>query len=303
MLLRLGRFAEGWARFEARRRLPHPAAEERGWNEPRWDGGALDGRTILVHDEQGLGDAIQFARYVPALAARGGRVVLACRAPLVRLFGTLAGVAAVVPRGAAIEPCAVRVPIMSLPFHLGTTVETIPAAPYLAVPPGIVAPSAIAAAAGLRVGIVRAGNPAHARDSERSLAPDHLAPLASVGGVSWFGLQPGGAPLASVLSGAIELGAGFTDLADTAAAIAVLDLVITVDTAVAHLAGALGKRVWILITHVPDWRWLLGRDDSPWYPTARLYRQPARGDWSTVVARLAADLAAAAAAAARGHQP
>ncbi|MGE0746123.1 MAG: tetratricopeptide repeat protein [Rhodospirillales bacterium] len=292
-----GDFVNGFADYEVRWRLPSLAHRVARYHEPLWDGGPLDGRTILLHDEQGLGDALQFIRYAPRVAARGGRVVVSCDGALVRLVATADGVAAVAARDTETEPCAVRAPLLSLPRLFATTVATVPAdVPYLAVPAQARAPAALRDAPGdaLKVGIVWAGNPAHARDRVRSCAPDRFLALAGLPGVRLYSLQVGAA--AAALAGAgdavTDLGRGFADFADTAAAVAALDLVITIDSAVAHLAGALARPVWILLPFAPDWRWMTGRDDTPWYPTARLFRQPAPGDWDAVFAAVAAALRA-----------
>jgi len=290
-----GDFVNGFADYEVRWRLPSLAHRVAGYHEPLWDGAPLNGRTILLHDEQGMGDALQFIRYAPLVAARGGRVVVQCDAALTRLVATVDGVAAVAARDAPTEPCSVRAPLLSLPRLFATTVATVPAeVPYLSVPAGARAPAALGdAPRGTRkVGIVWAGNPAHARDRVRSCALDRFLPLAAVPGVRLYSLQVGAA--AAALAGAgdavTDLGRAFADFADTAAAVAALDLVIAIDSAVAHLAGALARPVWILLPFAPDWRWMTGRDDTPWYPTARLFRQPAPGGWDAVFAAVAAAL-------------
>jgi tetratricopeptide (TPR) repeat protein/glycosyltransferase involved in cell wall biosynthesis len=300
-LLLQGRLEQGFAEYEWRWRCPDIAVHARRCPQPQWDGGPLGGRTILLHAEQGLGDAIQFARYAPLVAARGGRVVLECQPELAALLWTLSGADQVVSRGEQLPPFDVHAPLLSLPYLLGTTLETIPAEiPYLRADPDRVAAWAAHLAmagggdGGLRVGLVWAGNPAHKNDRRRSLTLDALRPLARVPGVRLFALQKGTAagqteapPLGMAL---INLGPQLADFADTAAVIQQLDLVITVDTAVAHLAGALGRPVWVLLGSPPDWRWLWRGEDSPWYPTARLFRQERFGNWEGVIARVAAAL-------------
>ena len=304
-LLCAGRFDEGWREYEWRRRME-------GGPRPRpgrlWRGEDPAGRTILLHSEQGLGDTLHFLRYAPLVARRGARVILAVQAPLARLAGGLAGIAAVIHDTDEPPPYDLHCPLLSLPLAFGTTEETIPAAvPYLAADPDQTAGwrRRLAGLPGLRVGLVWAGDPrpdnppAHSVDRRRSARLDDFAGLAAIPGISLVSLQmgsparqldhpPPGLALAEVM-------AGIGDFADTAALVAALDLVITVDTSMAHLAGALAKPVWVLSRHDGCWRWLLERPDSPWYPTLRLYRQPAPGDWRPALAALADDLATLAA--------
>jgi tetratricopeptide (TPR) repeat protein len=290
-LLALGRYAEGWREHEWRwRRKEQPP---RSYPQPLWRGEPLDGRTIMLHAEQGMGDTIQFIRYVPLVAGRGGRVVLQVPAPLLGLVeASLGDRVQVLADGDVLPPFDLHCPLLSLPLAFATTLETIPAeVPYIAVDPAAAARwrERLGKAAGLKVGLVWAGNPRHRNDRNRSIALDRLAPLFGTAGIRWFSLQVGErkADLAHLSAGAItDLSDGLTDFAETAAAIEALDLVIAVDTAAAHLAGALAKPVWVLVPLVPDWRWLIGREDSPYYPTVRLFRQPARGDWDSVVLRV-----------------
>jgi tetratricopeptide (TPR) repeat protein len=267
-----------------------------------WRGEALDGATILIHAEQGFGDAIQFARYVPLVAARGGRVILEAPVELHRLFAGMPGVEQVIAFGDALPDFAWQCPLLSLPLAFATILATVPSAtPYLAA-------DAVAtdewrrrvAGPALKVGLVWAGRPEHKRDRHRSLPLAALAPLADIANVAFYALQKGAAitEAASAPSGMrLEiLSPLLGDFADTAAAIAALDVVVTVDTSVAHLAGALGKPVWILLPYAPDWRWLQSRSDSPWYPTARLFRQDSSRCWEPVVAEVAAALGALAGA-------
>jgi Flp pilus assembly protein TadD len=285
-LLLSGAFEKGFAEFEWRRQRPDFQGHRIAG--PAWDGRDPDGKRILLYTEQGSGDAIQFARYAGLLAQMGATVILACPAPLAGLFSTLDGPAEIVTNWHAAEPYDFHAPLMSLPYFLGTRADSIPAStPYLGVPKDAEVPLP-AARAGCRVGLVWAGNPDHANDHNRSLALSALRPLFDVDGIEWFGLQVG--PRAAEIS---ECGAPIRDLspalgsfAETAAAMAALDLVISVDTAPAHLAGALGRPVWLLLPHAPDWRWLTDRDDSPWYPTMRLFRQPAPGEWDSAVAAI-----------------
>ena len=269
-----------------------PAARDYG--APQWRGEPLSGATILLHAEQGFGDTIQFVRYARLVAARGGKIVLEVPAPLARLLARLPEAAAVIRAGEPVPPVAFHAPLLSLPLLCGTDLATVPAdVPYLSADPALTQPwrERFAARPGRRVGLAWAGRPSHPRDRERSLAPEALAPLGEVPGLAFVSLQPraGGMRLPPL---AIDDAApSFADFADTAAAIMALDLVVTVDTAVAHLAGALGKPVWVLLAAVPDWRWLIGRGDSAWYPAMRLFRQPRRGEWAPAIEAVKAALA------------
>ncbi len=303
-LLAAGDLPNGWPDYEWRWR--RPGFPDRGFG-PAWRGEPLAGRTILLHAEQGLGDTIQFVRYAPMVAALGARVVLEVQPPLVRLMHSLPNVAQVIPHGAPLPRFDTHCPLLSLPLAFGTSIETIPATPaYLSAEP-----NPTPDARSVRVGLVWAGSPhtndagAHLIDKRRSIPAAELTPLGAVPGVQWVSLQkdpPHGALPALGLSNPID---GITDFAGTAAIVASLDLVIAVDTAVAHLAGALGKPVWLLSRYDGCWRWFTGRDDSPWYPSMRLYRQDRPRDWSSVTARVAADLLAVSrsAAATRSNTP
>jgi Flp pilus assembly protein TadD len=298
-LLLLGHLAEGFAMYE-HRRPPCPAGLSPG--PPRWRGESLAGGTILLHAEQGLGDTIQFVRYVPEVAQRSaGRVLLVAPPPLTRLLAGLPGLNGLLRPGEPAPPAAAQCALLSLPHTLGTTLESVPApVPYLRAEPEALARwrERLARLPGLRVGLAWAGNPNHGNDHNRSIAPPQLAPLWAVREVSWVSLQVGarqGALRGHAPDGAVlDLAPALTDFAETAAAMAQLDLVVTVDTAVAHLAGALGRPVWTMLPALPDWRWLLGREDTPWYPSMRLFRQAQAGDWQRVVARVAASVAALA---------
>lgn len=295
VLLLRGEFAEAWREFEHRFTTSDRTNPARPDVHPRWDGSSVAGRTILLAAEQGLGDTIQFVRFAGRLKERGARVVVECATELVTLLLSAPGVDAVVPRGSALPPYDVWTPLLSLPFHLGFTDERSLAVPvpYLSPDPARAAAwrERVAAHRGqLRAGCVWAGNPAHRNDRNRSCAPGDFTGLASIPGTVWFSLQrPGDAGRADrVPEGCHDLMTGSMDLADTAAFIMALDLVVTVDTAVAHLAGAMGKPVWLLVPFAPDWRWMLHREDTPWYPTMRLFRQDRRGSWSGVFDRVAA---------------
>ena len=297
-LLLHGEMAEGWREFEWWR-ASIPALGWKGAPHQRWTGQDLRGKTLLIRGEQGLGDMLQFVRYVPLFANAGARVVLEMHPPLTRLLATVPGVAQTVPMGMPLPPHDYHLQIMSVPGQLGTRLDSIPAEiPYLSADPAEIEiwRGRLSALPGLKVGLVWAGNPrAHDPrtrlvDSRRSMALARLAPLLSTPGVSFVSLQKGdmAAQIGDLPPQLRPFDAmdAVKDFADTAALCANLDLVISVDTSVVHLAGALGKPVWILSRHDGCWRWLLDRDDSPWYPTARLFRQKTPGDWDGVVARV-----------------
>jgi tetratricopeptide (TPR) repeat protein len=306
--LKDGDLAAGFAEYPWRWRVRDAASYRPSVACPEWQGERLEGRRLLIFAEQGFGDSLQFVRYVPPVAALGAQVTLLVDAPLARLFrASLPGVEVVdrLPRDAAYD---LQVAMLCLPRILGTTLETIPAgAPYLTVDRDSSATFArrLADLPGRKVGLVWAGASRRhspmlaAIDARRSLRLDQLAPLAAVPGVQFVSLQIGepAAQAADPPAGLrlVDCTAGLSDFADTAALVANLDLVITVDTAVAHLAGALGRPVWILSRYDGCWRWLADRDDSPWYPTARLFRQAAPGAWRRAIAAVATALAGAAA--------
>lgn len=300
--LALGRFREGWPLYEARLKDPTLGTPPPDYGVPRWDGkGALQGRTLLVQAEQGFGDAIHFCRYLPPLAAQGINVVFVVPPPLKALLRTLAAPVRVRGWDEPIPPVDFHCPLLSLPLTLGTDESNIPAAvPYLAADAERVArwSERLQGLPGLRVGVAWQGNLAAEQfilARGRSMPLQALAPLAQLSGVSLVSLQkgPGAEDLRTiafrdqVTDLSTELDTGSDAFVDTAAIIRNLDLVISTDTAVAHLAGALAQTTWIALPAVPEWRWLLGRTDCPWYPTARLFRQLRRGDWSSVIAALA----------------
>ncbi|WP_175970508.1 tetratricopeptide repeat protein [Burkholderia sp. BCC0322] len=312
VLLAMGQYEEGWRHYEARFQ-PSSHWGDASSNRvlaslpaPLWHGEPLDGKSLVVWPEQGFGDVVQFARYLPLLKQRGlSTLTVVCPAALTRLIATADGVdRCVEPDEAAALPAHdYAVPIMSLPLHCGTTLDTIPATvPYLHVPASLVERwRSSVPSAGLKVGLVWAGDPrpdqaqAHATDRRRSLPASAYLPLLRIPGVSFVSLQKGETTrrqidtIPSPLRPADPM-EHVRDFADTAAIISHLDLVITVDTSVAHVAGALGKPVWILSRFDGCWRWLADRDDSPWYPRARLFRQSEAGRWSDVVERVAGAL-------------
>jgi len=284
-----GDFARGWDRYEWRKRHRVYGRAFTRTNAPEWLGTeSLAGRRLLVSAEQGLGDTIQFARYLKRLTAAGAQPVLACAPALIPLLSQLAPC---VDRGAAPPPHDLRVDQMSLPRRFGTKADNIPPAPYLAADPAREAAWQLLLPHGRRIGLVWAGNPGHSNDRRRSLPPGLVGRLSPPPGTSFVSLQVGPrAGEAEQIGGLVDVSGLLTDFAETAAAIAGLDLVITVDSAVAHLAGALRKPCWVMLPAAPDWRWMLGREDTPWYPSLRLFRQSRPGAWDGVLARIAAAL-------------
>jgi tetratricopeptide (TPR) repeat protein len=297
-LLRHGEFAHGWEEYEWRWRGGVRNLKAPDLPQPLWRGEDLADRTLLVRSEQGLGDVLQFVRYLPLLARAGARVILRAPAALERLLrSSLAGVTVIGPD--APQPhFDFHIPLMSLPRLFRTDLCTIPAAvPYLAADPAAVAAwrQHLGADDNLRVGVVWSGNPNHRGDRQRSVAAAVLLPELINSGVRLYSLQKDVRPadhatLLQLSHAVTDLSPQLNDFADTAAALCALDLLISVDTSVVHLAGALGRPVWTMLPFTPDWRWLLEREDSPWYPTLRLYRQMRRNDWSNVFERLRADL-------------
>jgi Flp pilus assembly protein TadD len=294
-LLQNGDFAEGWAEYEWRWKTGPMLPGRRNFPQPQWRGEPGEGRQLLLHAEQGFGDTLQFCRFASDAADRGFRIILEVQKPLVRLLTGLPKVTAVIARGEALPEFDLHAPLLSLPWALGLTVESLAEpAPYLQADPALAAVwrRRLAAPAGLLVGLAWAGSHTAANaaiDRRRSIAPEILAPLFHSPGVNFVSLQKDGPPMPAEFP-LTDLMPEVTDFADTAALIANLDLVITVDTAVAHLAGALGKPVWMLNRFDSCWRWLTGRRDSPWYPTLRIYQQPAPGNWDSVIADIARDL-------------
>ena len=287
-----GRFSPGWQEYEFRWGSRHLRDAKRTFSQPQWRGEPLGGDSILLYAEQGLGDTMQFVRYAPLVAARGGRVLLEVQAGLRRLIAGMEGWGQVLSQGDPLPDFRWQCPLMSLPLAFKTELASIPGSvPYLRANDGEVERwSERLQGSELRVGVAWAGNSKHPRESMRSIPLAALAPLTAVEGTRFYSLQKG--PAAAQIRGlpsrmmVIDLDAEQKDFADTAAIVANLDLVISIDTSVAHLAGALGKPVWVLLHHVPDWRWLLCREDSPWYPTARLFRKSVIEDWQAVVHRL-----------------
>jgi Flp pilus assembly protein TadD len=300
-LLKQGDFKQGWAEYEWR--WQRDDFQPHAIHAPRWEGSPLDGRTILLQAEQGLGDAIQFLRYAPLVKQRGGIVLVQCQAEFCSLAVTCAGIDQVVALGADQPPFDVHAPLMSLPHILGTRLSAIPAdVPYVAVDPQSFQRwrQRFGSEPRFKVGLVWQGNPRQwnpqykAADRSRSAPLAQFAPLAKVPHVVLYSLQFGAGreQLLTANLPVIDLADGFDpgSMMELAAAILNLDLLITVDTAPAHLAGALGVPTWIALAQPACWRWLLDRSDTPWYPTARLFRQERAGDWSTVFEQMAVAL-------------
>jgi tetratricopeptide (TPR) repeat protein len=293
-LLLSGDLEQGWAEYEWRWRCKE--AGRPTFPQPRWDGSALAGRTIVLFPEQGLGDTLQFARYAPLVKACGGTVFLGCQPPLLRLLSNCPGVDRVLLQDTPLPDFDVHAPLLSLPRLFGTTLSNVPP-PLAALRP---APEVVApwqrrfAGDGFRVGIAWQGSPQHRGDRKRSVPLGQFAPLAQVPGVRLISLQQGhGSEQRAAAPFPLEgPDAPLQDVAEAAALVACLDLVVCVDTALAHLAGTIGVPVWLALPFAPDWRWLLGRADSPWYPGMRLFRQPRPGAWEPVFVELARALAA-----------
>jgi len=299
-LLKTGSFQEGWDKFEWRWKTKQMARYQRHFEKPIWLGEAVSGKTLLLHAEQGLGDTLQFCRYAPLAAARGLRVILEVQRPLIRLLRSLPGVDLVIGHGGELPAFDFHAPLMSLPLAFQTLVTTVPAeTPYLHADENAVAVWRqrldTISVGSPRIGLIWAGNPlTHSPelaeiDRRRSIAPSLFAPLFEIPDLKFYSLQKDG-PAAPVTFPLIDYMREMADFADTAALIANLDLVISVDTAVAHLAGALGKPVWLLNRFDSCWRWLAGRRDSPWYPGLRLYNQTQPGDWQPVIREITTDL-------------
>jgi tetratricopeptide (TPR) repeat protein len=293
-----GDLEPGFEEYEWRWRTRWAAPWRRDFPEPLWRGEeALAGRTIMLHAEQGLGDAIQFVRYVPLVAARGASIILEVQPSLTSLFAAIAGVSRVVSRGEHLPNFDWHCPLASLPLAFKTGLDTIPATiPYLSAPQDrLTAWRERLRGPARRVGLAWAGNPGFKGDQTRSIGLARLLPLLSTRGLEFLSLQKDLRESdRDILSGEprlMHLGDAIRDFSDTAAILASVDLLISSDTAIVHLAGALGVPAWILLQYDADWRWLADRTDSPWYPTARLFRQPRLDDWEGVVKQVQAELA------------
>jgi tetratricopeptide (TPR) repeat protein len=304
--LKQGNFRRGLSEYEDRWSTTYGFRFRRKLPQPLWKGEPLQGSRILLHCEQGMGDTIQFVRYVPLVQARGGEVVLEVQPRLHRLLAHTPGAGEVICRGEALPEVEWQCPLLSLPLAFGTELQTIPAPiPYVDPDPALVDAWRQRLPGGsLRIGLVWAGSPLHPHELWRAIPLEQLTPLTTLAGTSFYSLQMG--PSAGQVKQLgdcvrlIDLQGEQKDFADTAALVANLDLVISIDTSVAHLAGAMGKPVWVLLSKSSDWRWLLDREDSPWYPTARLFRQSTLGNWQGVVARVERELRELAARTALG---
>jgi hypothetical protein len=299
-LLQLGDYSRGFTEYDWRWRTgqftpfqcPHP----------QWDGRPIPDKTLLIHTEQGAGDAIQFARYLPLAAQRCKKLILVCRGDLIPLFATLPGVAQIREAGTiTVSEFDTYLPLLSLPRVFGTTLETIPGeVPYLDIQTirrrkadGASA-TLLSRSSAFKVGLVWAGSPTYKNDRHRSCPLREWIPVLQSPGVEFYSLQKGPqreelAQLPADLQ-VQDLDPHIQDYGDTARLLDQLDLIITVDTSVAHLAGALGKSVWTLLPYVPDWRWRLDGETTPWYPTMRLFRQTSAGDWAGVFERVTREL-------------
>jgi len=296
--LQLGDFAPGWRGYEWRWNKEPLQKVRRAFAQPLWLGvEPLVGKTILLHSEQGLGDTLQFCRYARMVAALGAKVVLEVQPPLLPLLAGLGNDVEVLPKGSALPAFDCHCPLLSLPLAFGTELHTVPAGPpYIRSDPARAGAweAAMGRKSRPRIGIVWSGSVGLENDRNRSLALAQMLPLLSYR-AEWVSLQKEvrrtDADLLAAHTEIRHFGNALKDFADTAVLVELMDLVVTVDTGVAHLAGAMGKPVWILLPFSPDWRWLLDREDSVWYPTARLFRQTAIGDWASVIDRVGVELA------------
>ena len=290
--LHLGRFKEGWEAFEVRWKVP--PMQERVMSVPRWRGENISGKTVLVYEEQGFGDTILCSRYIPMIAARGGRVILECKKPLHRLFQSVQGIDKIVEVGMIDEVFDYHIPMMSLPGIFKTGLSSIPSPANLCVPDSVqpeVTRLLDFAGGRLKVGVVWSGSVTFPHNRRRAVSAARFLPLTEIPDIQLYSLQKGPCEKELAECGGqgliLELGSFLNDFADTAAILKQLDLVIMTDSAVAHLAGSLGVPIWNLLNFQPYWLYLSEREDSPWYPSMRLFRQPEPGDWDSVFARVA----------------
>ncbi len=297
IFLLTGNFKEGLSEYKWRWKTKDFVKIKRNYSQPLWNGSPNTDKTILIWAEQGLGDTIQFIRYAPLVKQRAKKVIVEVQQPLVKLISTCSGIDQVIPMGSNAQKFDIHIPLLSLPGIFNTDLRSIPCdIPYISVPDGHKIDNSLIVNKGdrLKVGIIWAGNPGHRKDRNRSCPVSHFIELGENADVVLFSLQKG--PQSQDLNRyraegkVIDLSDIMNDFLDTAAVLEELDLVITVDTAVTHLAGALGKHVWVLLPFCPDWRWMLNRDDSPWYPTMRLFRQIKHGDWGQVFSQVTKSL-------------
>jgi len=294
--LLLGEFGPGWSLYEKRLESHSFSGAKALLRYPRWDGKPYRRETLLVHGEQGFGDSIMMMRYLEMVKSLGGTLILFVPEALVGLAKECRGPDMVIGQASENVPFNHQLPMMSLPFIFDTNLENIPnKVPYIGLPSHVPNKEAIDARLAVsgcaKIGIAWAGRPSYKRDSERSMAPEILRPLEAAPNASWFCLQRDGHDVVPFPS-ATPLGDLFDTFVDTAYAVSQMDAIVTVDTSIAHLAGAMGTHVKLMVSCPPDWRWLLWRSDSPWYPTLKIYRQPSPGDWQSVVQQVLADLVA-----------
>jgi tetratricopeptide (TPR) repeat protein len=296
-LLCQGNLQEGWREYAWRSQVNIGSKIYRDYSQPQWTGDHLNGRTVLLHHEQGFGDTIQFIRYLPMAMARGGKVLMLLQPKLLPLFQRSVVADQWIPAGGQLPAFDLHCPLMTLPLVMDTRMETIPAkTPYLFAEPSLCARwrERMQPIRQIKVGLAWAGHRLNPNDRNRSIFPSELDPLADVQGVQFISLQKDdiaesyrrGPAKMNLMNWTGEL----VDFSETAALIENLDLVITVDSVIAHLAGALGKPTWVLLPFGSDWRWMLDREDSPWYPTLRLFRQTQPGDWSSPIGAVASEL-------------
>jgi tetratricopeptide (TPR) repeat protein len=297
-LLQSGNFREGWEKYERRRDIEGLSYLRTRFSQPLWDGSDMKGGTVLLLGEQGFGDIIQFIRYAPFVTQRNARPILCCHKELQSLLQNVDGIQDVVTYGEQLPEFTAYCPLLSLPFIFRSLIETIPAnIPYIRVDSSLSRQwqkKIQSGSSSLKAGLVWSGNPDNASLHYKSCLLQTFSPLAALDEVTFYSLQKGTAAIQAKNPPEgmklIDYTEEINDFSDTAALIQHLDLVISVDTAVAHLAGALGKPVWMLLPYPPDWRWMLNREDSPWYPSMRLFRQCSPGDWEPVIAHIGKEL-------------
>jgi tetratricopeptide (TPR) repeat protein len=298
--LRLGDLRRGWIESEWRWKSPSLNLGDRRFDKPLWLGAEpIAAKVVLLHNEQGLGDALQFCRYVPLLKAHGAEIILEIESPLQELLSRLPAISRCIAKGDPLPAFDFHCPLTSLPLAFSTTLGTVPSeVPYLPQASEGAGPQ-LGPSERPRIGLVWSGNPSHTNDRNRSLPFRELLPLFDGVPAQLVSLQKNARPedeeLLRQRSDILDLGPELRDFSATAAVVQQLDLIISVDTSVAHLAGGLGRPLWVLLPYIPDWRWLLKRDDSPWYPTARLFRQGAPGNWDSVIAEVVRELPGVAA--------
>lgn len=293
--LLFGDMAIGWQEFEARLDIPGRVIEGHAFAQPRWAGEPFPEKTLLLHWEQGFGDTLMFIRFASMAKRLGGKVLVEVQPHLADLVATCPGVDQAIPHGSPLPPFDLQAPLLSLPSIFKTDLGTIPAeVPYLDIPGDVPnrdwISEALAPSQGrIRIGIAWAGSPMHQRNTKRSMKAEAFNVFADLPGVSWFSFQHE-TEQPPELPGILDLAPLLSNFSDTAYALSGMDLVITVDTALAHLAGAMGIPTWLMLSFIPDWRWMLDREDSPWYPTVRLFRQTRPGDWESALQQISTHL-------------